>query len=88
MASYDNSADLGRDVIFKIFKDRMKEKKITQKKLSELIGVNESTLIRNFKKETEMLLTTHLKICGALELNPYFIPKEMDKRDFERIDFN
>lgn len=88
MASYDNSANVGSDMIFKFIKERMKDKKITQKRLSELIGVNESTLIRNFKKETEMLLSTYLKICGALELNPYLIPKEMDKNDFERIFFN
>lgn len=88
MRSYDNSANLGSDIIFKFIKERMKEKKITQKKLSELIGVNESTLVRNFKKETEMLFSTFLKICGALELNPYLIPKEINKDEFERIYFN
>ncbi len=88
MASYDYSANVGSDIIFKFIKERMKEKKITQKRLSELIGVNESTLIRNFKRETEMLLSTYLKICGALELHPYLVPKEMDRTEFERIFFN
>ena len=88
MQSYNNSANMGSDFIFSYFKDRMKEKKITQKKLCEMIGVSESTLIRNFKKETEMLLTTYLKICGALELNPYLIPKEIDKTEFQRMFLN
>ncbi|RSC96051.1 helix-turn-helix domain-containing protein [Tenacibaculum singaporense] len=88
MQNYNNSANIGSDFIFKYFKDRMKEKKITQKKLSEMIGVSESTLVRNFKKETEMLLTTYLKICGALELNPYLIPKEIDSTEFQRLFFN
>lgn len=88
MQNYDNSANMGRDFIFKYFKDRMKEKKITQKKLSEMISVNESTLVRNFKKETEMLFSTYLKICGALELNPYLIPKEIDNNEFQRMFFN
>lgn len=93
MASYDNSLSVGKDIIFHYIKKRMKEKKITQKKLSELIGVDESTLIRNFKKGTdkggsEMLLKTYLKICKVLELNPHPLPKDIDKNDFENMFFN
>jgi transcriptional regulator with XRE-family HTH domain len=66
----------------------MKEKKITQLKLSELIEINESTLIRNLKGETEMLLSSYLKICGALELRPYIIPSEIDENEFKRLFFN
>jgi transcriptional regulator with XRE-family HTH domain len=82
------SSDLGKQIIFDFIKDRMKEKKITQLKLSELIEINESTLIRNFKGETEMLLTTYLKICGALDLRPYLIPSEIDEKEFKRLFFN
>jgi transcriptional regulator with XRE-family HTH domain len=66
----------------------MKDKKITQLRLSELIEINESTLIRNLKGETEMLLTTYLKICGALDLRPYLIPSEIDENEFKRLFFN
>jgi len=79
---------MGKDPIFSFIKERMKEKNISQLKLSELIDLNESTLIRNFKGETEMLLITYLKICGALEINPYMIPKENDNSEFHRMFFN
>jgi len=88
MPNYNMSSKLGKQLIFDFMKDRMKEKKITQLKLSELIEINESTLIRNLKGETEMLLTTYLKICGALDIRPYLIPSEIDENEFKRLFFN
>ena len=88
MPNYNISSDLGKQLIFNFIKERMQEKKITQLRLSELIEINESTLIRNLKGETEMLLTTYLKICGALELRPYIIPSEIDENEFKRLFFN
>jgi hypothetical protein len=41
MPNYNMSSDLGKQLIFDFIKDRMKEKKITQLKLSELIEINE-----------------------------------------------
>jgi transcriptional regulator with XRE-family HTH domain len=87
MPNYNISSDLGKQLIFDFIKERMQEKKITQLKLSKLIEINESTLIRNFKGETEMLLTTYLKICGALELRPYLIPSEIDENELKRLFF-
>jgi len=88
MQNYNNSSKMGKELIFSFIKERMKEKNISQLKLAELIDLNESTLIRNFKGETEMLLITYLKICGALEINPYMIPKENDNSEFHRMFFN
>jgi len=88
MPNYNMYSKLGKQLIFDFIKDRMQEKKITQLKLSELIEINESTLIRNFKGKTEMLLTTYLKICGALDLRPYLIPLEIDENEFKRLFFN
>ena len=88
MPNYNISSDLGKQLIFDFIKERMQEKKITQLKLSKLIEINESTLIRNFKGETEMLLTTYLKICGALELRPYLIPSEIDENELKKLFFN
>ena len=88
MPNYNMSSDFGKQLIFDFNKERMKDKKITQLRLSELIEINESTLIRNLKGETEMLLTTYLKICGALELRPYLIPSEIDENEFKRLFFN
>ena len=88
MPNYNMSSDFGKQLIFDFIKERMKDKKITQLRLSELIEINESTLIRNLKGETEMVLTTYLKICGALELRPYLIPSEIDENEFKRLFFN
>ena len=88
MPNYNMSSKLGKQLIFDFIKERMKDEKITQLRLSELIEINESTLIRNLKGETEMLLTTYLKICGALELRPYIIPSEIDENEFKRLFFN
>lgn len=88
MENYNKSSEYAKDLIFKFIKERMKEKGITQFKLSKLIHVNESTLVRNFKGETEMLLSTYLKICGALDLRPYLIPSEVDNNDLNFLSFN
>lgn len=77
MENYNNSSSMAIDISFCFIKERMKELGISQLKLSELIEINESTLIRNFKKETEMSLATYFKICGALKLRPYLVPSEM-----------
>ncbi|MEG2078335.1 helix-turn-helix domain-containing protein [Chryseobacterium sp.] len=88
MANFDNSADMGKQMIFKFIKERMEEKKITEFELANLTGVPRSTLNRNFKGETEITFSTILKICGALEIRPYFVPAEIDKNEFKRLFFN
>jgi transcriptional regulator with XRE-family HTH domain len=88
MSNYSTSANMASDLIFQFIKARMKEKKITQEELSDRIGIDKSTLIRNFQKKTEMSLSTYLKICGALELRPYLVPAEIDTSKFEFLHFN
>lgn len=85
MGIFDNSADFGKQMIFNFIKERMKEKKISQYKLSKLTGIPENTLSQNFNNQSEMSLSNFLKILGALELNPFFIPKEIDKTEYQRI---
>lgn len=88
MENYNNASDFALNLSFNFIKGRMKELKISQKKLSMLIEVDESTLIRNFKKETEMSLRTYFKICGALKLRPYLVPTESDDTTMHRTHFN
>ena len=88
MENYNNASDFALDLSFNFIKGRMKELKISQKKLSTLIEVDESTLIRNFKKDTEMSLRTYFKICGALQLRPYLVPAENDDTEMHRMHFN
>lgn len=88
MANFDNSADMGKQLIFKFILERMEEKQITEFKLANIIGVPRSTLNRNFKGDTEMNISTFLKICGALEIQPFLVPKEISKTEFKRMFFN
>lgn len=88
MANFDNSAEFGKQMFFKFITDRRKEKGLTQLQLAKLIGVDESTLVRNLKNESEMTFSTSLKICGALELRPFWIPAELDKTEYQRIFFS
>lgn len=88
MENYNNSSSMAIDMTFAFIKERMKELKIPQYKLAQMIEVSELTLIRNFKKETEMSLSTYFKICGALNLRPYLVPAELDQTEFQRLFFN
>ena len=81
MGQYDNSANFGKQLIFKHIKLIMEEKGITMYKLSKLTGISESVLSMNFREETQMTLLNFLKICGALNIRPYLIPAELDPND-------
>jgi DNA-binding Xre family transcriptional regulator len=89
MENYNQAAKTGFQMEIQFLKERMKVKKISLKKLSELTEVSTSTLTRNFNRETEMLHITFLKICGALEVQPWLVPREVSKDEsFKRIYFN
>lgn len=87
MANFDNSAKVGKQLFYNFITERRKEKGITQLQLAKLIGIDESTLVRNLKDESEMTFGTSLKICGALDLRPFWVPAEIDKTEFQRIFF-
>lgn len=89
MENYKNSSEVGQDLILSYLKNRMKEKKISQDKLAEILQIGVTTLWRYFKKETPMPLGVYLEICGALDLRPYLIPSEDDEIQMtNRINFN
>lgn len=88
MGNFDNATKVGKQMIFKFIKERMKEKGFTYQELSDAIGINKSTLVRNFQGDSEMLLSTYLKICGSLELRPYLVAKEDDDNEMEFMHFN
>ena len=88
MENYNLSADMGLDITFNFIKDRMKTLGISQHNLAKLTDVNESTLSRNFKKQSEMSFRTYYKICGALKLRPYLITAEDDDTEMQRLYHN
>lgn len=71
MENYKQSSSAFQDIIFKHIKSRMKEKKVTQNQLAEILQVGVTTLIRYFKQETPMPLGIYLEICDVLELPPF-----------------
>jgi transcriptional regulator with XRE-family HTH domain len=76
MENYKQASEVGQDMILTYFKNRMKEKKVTQNKLAEILEVSVTTLIRYFKKETQMPLSVYLEICEVLNLTPYLTADE------------
>lgn len=84
MGGFDLSAKSGQEITFSYMQEIMKDKKITFIKLSELTGISRTTLYQNFNFKTKMLLENYFKICGALELNPYLVPKDMDTTPMHR----
>lgn len=88
MENYKLASKERQKIIFAFLKKRMKEKKITQNALAEIIDVSVTTLIRYFKMETQMPLGVYLEICGALKLRPYLIPSENDNNEMMRMHFN
>jgi transcriptional regulator with XRE-family HTH domain len=88
MGKYEAAANEGQKMIFKFIKERMKEKKITQNQLAEIVEIGVTTMIRYFKLETPMPLGIYLEICEALELRPYLIPAENDNNEMMRMYFN
>jgi len=76
MENYKQASEVGQDMILTYFKNRMKEKKVTQNKLAEILEVSVTTLIRYFKKETQMPLNVYLEICEVLNLTPYLTAYE------------
>lgn len=88
MKNYKHASTEGQKIVLSFFKKRMKEKGITQKELSEILKVGVTTLIRYLKIETPMPFGIYLEICGALELRPYLVPKELDDTQMNYVDFN
>ncbi|NQX80398.1 MAG: helix-turn-helix transcriptional regulator [Flavobacteriaceae bacterium] len=87
MKNYKQSSKKDHEIILKFLKDRMKDQKITQKKLAEITGVSVGSLIRYFSSETQMPLGLYLEILGVLELRPYLVPKEMDKIGMKSVHY-
>jgi predicted transcriptional regulator len=56
--------------------------------LANKSGVSQSLLSDYWTGKVDMSLLNYYRICGALELRPYLIPKEIDKNDINNYDFN
>ena len=75
------------DIFRKRIKEIMKERKLTQYKLSELTGVPQSTLSCFFNDNSRLgfKITTLYEICSGLkiEFRDFFKPEYMDLENIE-----
>jgi len=88
MKNYKQASKVGQQLIMSYLKKRMKEKKVTIRKLVVILEVSEPTLIGYFKIKTPMPLGVYLEICRALDLRPYLIPSESDNTEMKRMFFS
>jgi len=87
MKNYKQASKVGQELIMSYLKKRMKEKKVTIRKLVVILEVSEPTLIGYFKLKTPMPLGVYLEICQVLDLRPYLIPTESDNTEMKRMFF-
>jgi len=87
MKNYKQASKVGQELIMPYLKKRMKEKKVTIRKLVIILEVSEPTLIGYFKLKTPMPLGVYLEICQVLDLRPYLIPTESDNTEMKRMFF-
>lgn len=66
---------------------RLKDEKygMSKYKLAQIADVSESTISRFFNQETDLTIFNFLKICYALQLNPYLIPEELDSEELKEF---
>lgn len=76
--NYNMAANEDEKMIRKVVENRMAEKGITRYRLAQLIEINRSTIGRWLDGETSITMGNFLKVLGALEIRPYFIPAEDD----------
>ncbi|MFL0091397.1 helix-turn-helix transcriptional regulator [Tenacibaculum maritimum] len=77
MSNTEDTIIKKKEKIFKMFKKKMRKKKKTQEEIAKKLNINKSTLTRNLQNDTEMTLTSFLKICEVLEIKQKF--KNIDK---------
>ena len=87
MSNYNASANEGEKLTREFIQRRMKEKDISMHRIQKLTGVNETTVGRWLRGETSISYNNFLKVCGALEIRPYFVPAEDDDNDMMRVFF-
>lgn len=88
MENYNMSAKEAENMARKMVQDRMEELGISAYRLSQLIDLNETTLLRWLAGESRTHLESFFKICGALDINPQFVMKEDDDRKYTYHHFN
>lgn len=67
---------------------RMAELDFSQSKLAKASGISQSQISDWLSGKSEITLSKFIDILTVLEINPVFVPKELDKNDYNYIHFN
>lgn len=81
--------DMAMKLFINAFKERQAQLGISRYRLSKISGIKESNISRIWSGESkEITLPTFFRLCHALEINPYLVPKELDKNKKQYMHFN
>jgi hypothetical protein len=75
-------------IISKLIIPRMSELNISVYSLAKCTNISPQSLHRWLKMEQDITLSKFLKILTSLEINPEFVYKESDSKDYNYIHLN
>jgi transcriptional regulator with XRE-family HTH domain len=82
------AAKESQKITIKYWQDCLNEAGHSRYWLANKSGLSQSLLSDYWTGKVDMSLINYYRICGALELRPYLIPKELDKNNIRNVDFN
>jgi len=85
---YLAAAKESQKITIKYWQECLDEDGHTRYWLAKKSGVSQSMLSDYWSGKVDMSLINYYRICGALELRPYLIPKELDDNDITNVSFN
>ena len=88
MSNFNPAANEGEKLTRQFIQRRMEEKGLNMHQIQKVTGVNETTVGRWLRGDTSISYNNFLKVCGALEIRPYFVPAEDDDNEMMRVFFN
>ena len=83
-----DAAVTGWNITRKFLLERRDDIGISHYEIAKRTGLPQSTVDRSLSGEVIPSVVIYYQILGALELNPYLIPKEIDRNKKNRIFFN
>ena len=85
---YVAAAKESQRITIKYWQECLDEDGHTRYWLSQKCGISQSMLSDYWAGKVDMSLINYYRICGALQLRPYLIPKELDKNQINNVGFN
>jgi len=88
MEEFKEKAKTSYNISINIIRDRMKELGVNSSDLSRNTGISRQVIGRYFKKTAVISFEKHLIICASLEINLFWIYKEMESGKIKELGNN